>query len=180
MEQRSPLLDVQKLKDPVIKRAFQLEVRNRFEVLQDQQQLDLDDFNTVMMKVGQETLGLISRQKEEWISAKTRDTIVNRKSTKNKLFSSRSPWLKENLKGTNSQQDKEIKKSAKKDKKDYVDRLATDAEEAAARQDIGPFYRITKSLIGGFEQEYRNTSQEKGWGTEKLYGRGANVLEGTL
>ena len=49
VEQRSPLLGVQKLNNPVIKRAFQLEVRNRFEELQDQQQLDLCDFNTVMI-----------------------------------------------------------------------------------------------------------------------------------
>ena len=63
VEQRYPLLDIQKLKHPVIKRAFQLKVRNRFEVLQDQQQHDLDDFNTVMMEVGQETLGLRGRKK---------------------------------------------------------------------------------------------------------------------
>ena len=64
-EQRSPPLGAQKLKDPVKKRAFQQDVRNRFEVLQDQQQLDLDYFNTVMMEVEQETLGLRGRKKEE-------------------------------------------------------------------------------------------------------------------
>ena len=150
-EQRSPLLDVQKLKDPVIKRQFQLEVRNRFEVLRDQHQLDLDDFNEVMVDVGQETLGWRRRKKEEWISTKTWDMIGKRKAIKNKLLSAKSPRLKENLKRTYSEQDKEVKKSAKKDKKDYIERLATDAEEAAARQDMGTLYRISKSLSGGFK-----------------------------
>ena len=74
VEQRSLLLDVQKLKDPVKKRVFQPEVRNRFEVLQDQQQLDL---NTVI----QEALGLRGRKKEEWISATTVDAIGKTKAT---------------------------------------------------------------------------------------------------
>ena len=54
-----------------------------------------------------------------------------------KVLSAKSPRLKENLKRTYSQQDKEVKKIAKNDKKDYIERLATDAEEAAARQDMG-------------------------------------------
>ena len=58
-----------------MKMTFQLEVRSRFEVLQNQQQLDIHDVNTVMMEVGQETLGLRRRRDEEWISAKMCDMI---------------------------------------------------------------------------------------------------------
>ena len=102
VEQRYPLLDIQKLKHPVIKRAFQLEVRKIFEVVQDQQQLDLDDFNTVMMEVGHETT-LRLRWRKKWISTKTWDVIGKRKATNCKLLSAKSPRLKENLKRTYSQ-----------------------------------------------------------------------------
>ena len=42
--------------------------------------------------------------------------------------------MKANLKRTYSQKDNEFKKSAKKDEKDYIERLATNAQEATARQ----------------------------------------------
>ena len=51
--------------------------------------------------------------------------------------------LEENLKRTYSQQDKEVKKSTKKNKKGYMERLATDTEEAAARQDMGTLFIVS-------------------------------------
>ena len=68
-----------------------------------------------------------------------------KKDTKSKLLSAKSPRLKGNLKRTYSQQDKEVKDSAKKNKNDYIERLATDAEEAAARQDMGTLVSLNLS-----------------------------------
>ena len=39
---------------------------------------------------------------------------------------------------------------AKRDKKDYVENLAEEAEEAAARQDLKTLYTISKTLKGGY------------------------------
>ena len=41
-------------------------------------------------------------------------------------------------------------KAAKRDKRSYIDGLATEAETAALRQCMGTLYRITKLLTGGF------------------------------
>ena len=58
--------------------------------------------------------------------------------------------LKENVKRTYSQQNKEVKKNTQKD---YIERLATDAEEAAARQDMVTLYHIAKSLSGWLKMQ---------------------------
>ena len=161
-EQRSPLLDVNKLKDPVIRKTFQLEVKNKFNILQDKQELDIDDFNTVLVEAGKKTLGLRKRKKEEWISTETWDMIEKRRETKRKLLSTKSSRLKDQLKETYSKQDKHIKKSSRKDKKAYIDNLAHEAEEAASKQDMGTLYRITKTLSGGFRNNETPVRKQDG------------------
>ena len=69
---------------------------------------------------------------------------------KKKILSTKSARQKDQLKDIYSTQDKEVKKSARQDKKDLVEKLAQDAEEAAKKQDMGTLYRITKTLSGGF------------------------------
>ncbi|XP_062615396.1 uncharacterized protein LOC134277126 [Saccostrea cucullata] len=71
--------------------------------------------------------------------------------TKKKILTAKSARLKDQLKETYTIQDKEVKKSARKDMKDYVDKLAQDAENTASKQDMGALYRITKSLSAGFK-----------------------------
>ena len=64
--QRAPPLEVRKLKDPnVRRRTYQTEIRNRFVVLLDQQEMDLYQFNQTLMEAGKKVLGPRRRKKEE-------------------------------------------------------------------------------------------------------------------
>ena len=47
-----------------------------------------------------------------------------------------------------SVKNKEVKKSARQDRKVYYEELASEAEEAARRREIGTVYKITKELAG--------------------------------
>nr|CAH8838906.1 unnamed protein product [Trichobilharzia regenti] len=55
---------------------------------------------------------------------------------------------KETLSSTYKALDKEVKNSARKDKRRFYDNLATEAEKASDKRDLRTLYQITKSLSG--------------------------------
>jgi hypothetical protein len=95
-------------------------------------------------------LALTSGKKEKWLSQETWDKMYKRKETKKKMLSTKSNRIKEQLKITYSQQDKDVKRSARTDKRYHIDKLATEAETAAAKKDMKTVYQITKTLSGGY------------------------------
>lgn len=61
----------------------------------------------------------------------------------------KSPRLKEKLVKEYSQKDKEVKRRARKGRRNLVESLAIRAEEAAERQDVNMVYRIAKKKLTG-------------------------------
>ena len=53
--------------------------------------------------------------------------------------------------------DREVKRSVKKDRRDYIDDIAEQAETAAGQGNMRDLYLVTKKLTGKFQQ--RQTSQ---------------------
>ena len=70
-DQRVPPLDVGRFKGPKVRKAYQTEIRNRFAVLLDQQEMDLYQFNQTLVKARKKVLGPRRRKKEEWITTDT-------------------------------------------------------------------------------------------------------------
>jgi hypothetical protein len=148
--------DVGKLKDPITRQEFVLHLRNRFSALEDI--LDTEDTSIDSMwseikaaycKTGEEVLGFVKKKKDkEWITPETRLLIGERKKLKGKLLSTRSPRLVERVQKEYSEKNKEVKKSARRDKRAYMEEIAEEAEEAARRGDLGAVYKITKKLCG--------------------------------
>ena len=56
--------------------------------------------------------------------------------------------LNARLSGEHTALNKEVKKSARRDRRDHVERMAQDAEDAAGRGDMKELYQITKRLAG--------------------------------
>ena len=112
--------------------------------------MNIDVFNQAFRETSEKILDFKKRKKEEWISNRTWERIDERKEIKQKINSTRSERIKQQLKETYSQKDKEVKRSAKEDKKDYIEKLADEAEDAAANQDLKTLYRITKNLKGNY------------------------------
>ena len=81
--------------------------------------------------------------KSEWISQDTWRTIEERRKLKKTALGSKSPSLNERAVAQYREKDKQVKTSARRDKKQYVERLATEAEAAAERKDIKAIYQIT-------------------------------------
>ena len=79
--------------------------------------------------------------------------------------------------------DRELKRSIKKDKRDYIDDLARQAETAAGQGNLWDLYLVTKKLTGKFQQTDKPVKDKNGnplttnnQGTAETMGR---TLQGT-
>ncbi|CAC5406583.1 unnamed protein product [Mytilus coruscus] len=150
--------DLQRLKDNKIRQKFNTEVKNRYEVLR-----EIDDNNENMgdniteiwdnikdiyTKTAEKVLGLKNRKRKQWLSDKTWENIKERKAIKIKLNAAKSNRLKTKLQSNYRDKDKEVKKSAKNDSRNYIEELANEAEEASKRGELSVVYKITRQLCG--------------------------------
>ena len=83
-----------------------------------------------------EVLGYRKRQHKPWISDDTIKKIEERRETKHKVIQARTRAQKQRLRQEYSECDKEVKRSAKKDKRDFVEELAIQAQNAAEKNDM--------------------------------------------
>ena len=58
-----PPIDFQKLKNVDIKKAFQIEIKNKLSVLMEQLDVDMQDFNEVFIDTGKQLLGSMKRNR---------------------------------------------------------------------------------------------------------------------
>ena len=65
-----------------------------------------------------------------------------------KELDSKSPSLKESAVAQYREKDKQVKTSARRDKRQHVERMATEAEAAAERKDMKTICLITWKLRG--------------------------------
>ena len=86
-------------------------------MLEDEQELDIAAFNKVLMDASDKVLGYKKNKKEEWVTGDIWKKIDGRKETKKKLKQAKSQRLKDHLQTAYSEQDKEVKRMTRKDKK---------------------------------------------------------------
>ena len=72
--------------------------------------------------------------------------IEERKIIKSKILNTKSKRIQERLQKECSSKDKEMKRSARQDKRAYVDKLAEKAKTASQKGELSTVYRITKQL----------------------------------
>ena len=94
------------------------EIRNRFAVLLDQQEMDLYQFSQTLVEAGKKVLGPRRRKKEEWITTDTWKKIEDRKEKKRKILSTRSARLKAQMKESYRTLDKEVRRSTMATRRD--------------------------------------------------------------
>lgn len=76
--------------------------------------------------------------------------MSERKGMKEKIDSTRSERVKDCYRKKYQDLDYEVKKMAKRDKKDYIENLAEKAEVVTAWQELNMLYTIVKILRGGY------------------------------
>ncbi|XP_035677191.1 uncharacterized protein LOC118416215 [Branchiostoma floridae] len=149
-KQRCKVFDTSKLRKPEIRREFALELRNRFKALEnlvDEEEPNVvetswDTITKVYSETAKKVLGHRKRKDKEWLTQETWRKIEERKVAKQKLLTSKTQQAKEAYRN----KDKQVKRSARRDKRAFVEDLATEAEQAATRGELSTVYRITKKL----------------------------------
>ena len=97
-------------------------------------------------------MGYSNRKRQEWISADTWTLAEERKELKKRLLNNTHHTPDEDLQQQYRAKDKAVKKSARQDKRNYIENKAREAEEAAKVNDSRKLYNITRSLQGKTRQ----------------------------
>ena len=87
------------------------------------------------------------------MTEETWNAINRRKETKKKSLDAKSQRLKERLEQQYQEENLDVRRRSRADKRNYIEDLATQAEEAAQEGNQGQVYKITKIISG----KYRGT-----------------------
>ena len=145
---------VEKLKDPATKQRFQLELRNRFQLFQHVEGVELEEqwlnIKEAVAGVAEEVLGRRrGTQRERWIQKRSWALIDERKRAKQRREQARTPELRELTKAQYQQLDRRVKRSCRADKKAWHEQKCGEAQESADKNDSKTLYRIVRELTGG-------------------------------
>ena len=140
------------LRTEIIKNAFSLDLRERFDALSDIDGEDVEDhwnkLKTSYIETCQKVLGTKKRDHKEWISQKSLILIEERRQKKSKVNTSRTRRTKQEAMEEYSKIHKEVKKSVIADKEAFLAEIAEKAERAATVGHQGTLYQMTKILVG--------------------------------
>ena len=144
------------LQDRAKKDEFHLELKNRFEALQDLGECDIEDqwnkIKGVVTSTCQSVLGERVNTTKEWISQDSLGKIKTRRAVKARVNNCHTRAEKLGVQEEYSIANREVKNSIKEDKKRYLENLAERAEKAAADGHLRIVYQITKTLSGKFSK----------------------------
>jgi Reverse transcriptase (RNA-dependent DNA polymerase)/Endonuclease/Exonuclease/phosphatase family len=153
-------IDVIKLNKKETQQKFQLELKNRFELLREQEQVQgtteesWEKIKTMITGAARDVLGLRrGTRKEAWIGKDTWRAIDERRELKSRREQaySRGDGV-EDIREEYRKKDKEVKRRCRGDKKAWTEARLEEAEEAAKRGDSKTLYKITKEISGKVAQ----------------------------
>ena len=148
-----------------VQKEFVLELRNRFSCFKIKETEDNEEEETdrrtevdsnieQCLKSVKETfnetvknvLGFKKRKSKSWISAKSWEKIEERRKIKMKVNETKSDRLRSRLKAEYQSKDKEVKRSVRKDKREWAEHIAREAENAASQGNMKEVHEATKKL----------------------------------
>src|ERR1700729_3288611 len=153
------------LKDLERKNNFCITLSNRYSALQQLEEESVEDHwlqvKEVLTSSCETVLGKKEYQHKEWISAVTLTKLHERRTKKTILCSSKTRAAKAIAQELYVKANKEVKSSIKADKRNYIDNLAREAEEAAAKGNMRDLFENTKKLVGKYQQTSRRPVKDK-------------------
>ena len=157
------------LRDKDTQTAFLISLSNRFQLLQepiDDNETDIETQWEHCKKLWHDTceevLGKKKTQHKDWISADTIHKLETRRERKTVLNNSRTRAAKVGAQEEYTAVEREVKRSTKKDKRDYIDDLARQAETEAGQGNLRDLYLVTKKLTGKFQQTDKPVMDKNG------------------
>ncbi|VDP23838.1 unnamed protein product [Schistosoma margrebowiei] len=141
---------------------FKIALNNGFQALQDllkEEETTMNDnwkgIKEALTPTCQEVLGLKKYHHKEWISIEILSIIKERKNKKAAISNSRTRTEKVQAQADNTEANKQVKKSIRTDKKEYVEEPATTVEKAAREGNMKQLYDTTKKLAQKYSKPER-------------------------
>ena len=167
-DRRKPKYNVNLLNDWEVRDEFGLTLNNQYQVLgeliEEDEQTTVDEhWNRVKEAINntcEEVLGRMKPQQKEWISIESARKIEERKRKKAAVNNSRTRGERARAEEIHTEANKEVKRSIRNDRRNYIEDLAREAEEAAASRNMKQLYDTTKKLCGKFSQGERPVKVE--------------------
>ena len=146
--------NVIKLQEKATKDKFSLELKNRFRALENEQEEDGGDvvehkwekFKDTYNSVAKQVLGYRRKKTKPWISPNTWKQIDERAEMKQKVDSAKSDRIKAEKREGYRIKDKEVKRALRRDKREWMDGVAIEAEQSAERGHLKGVYDAAKTL----------------------------------
>ena len=127
-------------------------MHNRSQVLQDLGPNVEEQWGTFRQAVTEVAEECINRrrgsQKDIWIKKKTWKIIRKRKSAKYRMQQAKTMSEKEETKNEYSNLNRQLKRSCRGNKTEWLEKKGKEAEEAASKNYVKTLYRIIKDLTG--------------------------------
>ena len=142
------------LEDSEKKKEYSLALSNRFHALQYLEEETIDQqwskMKEVVTSTCNEVLGRKKINHKDWITPGTLELVAERKKTKAKVNVSRTRSEKTRAQEAYTIANRKVKNSIKADKRNFVDKLAAEAEDAAQHCNMRDLYNTTKKLSNKF------------------------------
>ena len=135
---------------------FKLELKNRFQLLEELVEEDVEAHWTKIKEAFTSTCQVVLGEKrvkhKPWITQESLELIETRRTKKLQLNESRTRSQKLKAQEEYNQVSKEVKRSLRRDKEAYLNKLAEKAEKAANSGQMRTLYQTTKTLSGKFSR----------------------------
>lgn len=131
---------------------FSLTLRNKFDTLKEPEDghVNVEHFwqgiQRAYTETAKEVLGFSENKQKPWMSNRSWKLIDERKALKKRIEGSQSQRIKGKLRQNYRSKDREVKKSVRRDKREWAESLALEAENAAQMGRMKTVYDITKKL----------------------------------
>ena len=171
------------------KQKYCIELTNRYQALQQEHEGDISltekwqKMKSIWLDTCDEVVGKRKRKHQEWISPDTLQKVEKRRELKEKVNCSKTRAAKQAAAQLYSEANIDVKKSARRDKRDFVDRLTEEAEAAAGQGNMKALYDTTRKLAGKFQNASRPVKSKNGQTlntTEEQLGRWAEHFKELL
>nr|KAG5701138.1 hypothetical protein BaRGS_002614 [Batillaria attramentaria] len=158
--------NVHSLKESVKTNAFRCELRNRFSALDTLPEETIEehwhDLRETWTATCREVLRKKTRQHKEWLTSDTWDLITERKRLKDLINHTDDQDDKRDLQAQYWDVNRQVKRSARNDKRNFINDLTEEAETAAGQRNMKRLYEITRTLSGKNNNPTRPVKDKNG------------------
>ena len=163
--------DTAKLKEKDILKTFKIQLRNRYQVLEEEApeveedeevERDSERMERAYVEVAEAVLGRPRKKKKPWISEKSWKLVEQRENINKEIIGTKSERIKKQLKIKYKEKDKETKRSITLDKKKWIEDIASKAEEASKKQHMKTLYGLTKTLCNERPRQSNSVMDKRG------------------